>query len=289
MTSVAESVHRRGGIAATHQLYEDGHTRDSIRRAVHRGEVRRVRQGWYAIRNLPEAVVEAARVGGTLTCLSSLKLQGFWVVHDTDLHVAVLPNACRLRTRDDSHRRLADAKAPRTRVHWRSDSPPGSQLLLPPLASLSDMLACKDAETVAATADSVLHSHPQFAAGWREMVAAAPEEKRPLLGLVDGVCESGTETIFWLRTRLLHVAIRRQVEIRGAGRVDFLLGSKLIVEVDGAEYHTDPARFEADRRRDAILSRMGYRVLRFSYRQVMHNWAEVEAAVIGALLRGDHL
>jgi hypothetical protein len=30
-------------------------------------------------------------------------------------------------------------------------------------------------------------------------------------------------------------------------------------------------------------------VLRFSYHQVMHNWAEVEAAVIGAILRGDHL
>jgi hypothetical protein len=179
MATVSECIRRRGGIAATHQLYDDGHTRDSLRRAVRRGEVTRVRQGWYAIRGLPDPVVEAACVGGILTCVSSLKLQGFWVVDDTDLHVAVLPNACRLRTRTDKQRRLADSKKPRTRAHWRSEIPPGSQLLLSPLPSLADMIKCKDAETAAVSADSVLHSHPYLTAGWRDLVARAPESSRP--------------------------------------------------------------------------------------------------------------
>lgn len=77
--------------------------------------------------------------------------------------------------------------------------------------------------------------------------------------------------------------------IPGVGRVDFVIGAFLVVEVDGAEYHTDPERFEADRHRDAMLSIRGYRVLRFSYRQVIHAWHEVEAAVLAAVVRGDHL
>ncbi len=81
----------------------------------------------------------------------------------------------------------------------------------------------------------------------------------------------------------------RQVEIRGVGRVDFLVGERLVIEVDGREYHVDVERFENDRRRDALLSGLGFRVLRFSYEQVLRRWSEVAAAVFGAIARGDHL
>lgn len=102
----------------------------------------------------------------------------------------------------------------------------------------------------------------------------------------DGVCESGTETLFWLRMR--HPSPRRQIQIAGVGRVDFLFGTRLVIEIDGAEFHADVDHFEADRRRDALLSTLGFRVLRFSYRQVMFDWPAVERAVRAALERGDH-
>jgi very-short-patch-repair endonuclease len=82
--------------------------------------------------------------------------------------------------------------------------------------------------------------------------------------------------------------MRCQVPLPGAGRVDFLIGTRLVVEVDGYTYHSDPARFESDRRRDARLSALGYRVLRFSYRQVFERWHEVRAAVLAAVARNDH-
>lgn len=106
-----------------------------------------------------------------------------------------------------------------------------------------------------------------------------------MLRLADGVCESGTETIFFDRFRDL--APRRQVVIPGVGRVDFLLGERLITEVDGSAHHSGPEQFEADRRRDALLSARGFRVLRFSYRQVTSRWFEVEASVRAAIARGD--
>jgi very-short-patch-repair endonuclease len=55
----------------------------------------------------------------------------------------------------------------------------------------------------------------------------------------------------------------------GAFVVDFLWADRrLIAEVDGYEFHRDRQAFEVDRARDAELTRRGYRVLRFTYRQV---------------------
>lgn len=100
--------------------------------------------------------------------------------------------------------------------------------------------------------------------------------------------ESGTEFLFRYRISKSGIHPSPQVTIADVGRVDFVIGERLVVEVDGAAYHTDPARFEADRRRDAVLSAKGFRTLRFSYHQVMSRWPTVEAAVLGAIIRGDH-
>lgn len=70
--------------------------------------------------------------------------------------------------------------------------------------------------------------------------------------------------------------------------MDFVVGARLVIEIDGAEFHTSRDAFENDRTRDAALSIRGYRALRFSYTQVADRWAEVHAAIVAAVLRGDH-
>ena len=288
MTSIATSIRRRGGLAATFQLYADGHTRRGLALAVHRGSIVRVRQGWYAFADTHPAKLEAVRVGGRLTALSSLAVHGFWTHPDDNLHVVVPPHDARLRTRFDRTRRLSDAIRPRTCVHWRLGGP-GTPFAVDPVGSLADALMCQEPVVVTAAADSVLFRRPELAAEWNDLVLSAPASHRDYLARVDGICESGTESIFWFRIRRFALPAVRQSHIPGVGRVDFRIGPRLVVEVDGAAYHTDPVAFERDRHRDAVLSALGYRVLRFSYQQVMYAWAEVEAALLGALLRGDHL
>jgi very-short-patch-repair endonuclease len=62
--------------------------------------------------------------------------------------------------------------------------------------------------------------------------------------------------------------------------VDFLWArSRLIVEVDGYEHHRGRESFEADRARDAELAVGGYRVLRFTYRQVTEEQPRVARSV----------
>jgi very-short-patch-repair endonuclease len=45
---------------------------------------------------------------------------------------------------------------------------------------------------------------------------------------------------------------------------------KLVVETDGWGKHGTRRAFESDRARDALPQAHGYRVLRFTWRQVMH-------------------
>jgi very-short-patch-repair endonuclease len=52
-----------------------------------------------------------------------------------------------------------------------------------------------------------------------------------------------------------------------------------VVETDGFAFHGDRDAFEADRARDALLQALGFRVLRFTYRQVVEKPAEVVRAV----------
>lgn len=55
----------------------------------------------------------------------------------------------------------------------------------------------------------------------------------------------------------------------GTFEVDFLWRThRLIVEVDGYEFHTSRAAFHADRRRDLALSAAGFRVVRIGWRQL---------------------
>ena len=288
MHSISRSIRRRGGLAATFELHHDGHGRAALTTAAASGEIIRVRQGWYATPEIDSTLLEAVRVGGRLTCLSALDYYGYWTYPTADLHVAVDAHACRLRSRRSKVTRLVDVDWPYTRVHWRDGHEGGDRFVLPPVACLADLVVCQKAEVVWAVAGSVLHLSPELAPAWHDLMRHSPVSKREQLAAVDGVCESGTESLFMFRMSRFRLPLRRQVRLPSVGRVDFLVGTKLVIEIDGAEYHTDPAKFEDDRRRDAALSRLGYRVLRFSYRQVMYGWAEVEAAVIAAIARGDH-
>ena len=66
--------------------------------------------------------------------------------------------------------------------------------------------------------------------------------------------------------------------------VDFLWPEhKLIVEVDGFQFHGHRAAFERDRRKDQVLTMAGYRVIRITWRQLRDEPLAVAAAIAGAL------
>jgi very-short-patch-repair endonuclease len=91
-----------------------------------------------------------------------------------------------------------------------------------------------------------------------------------------------TEQMLWrcLSGKRLGGAFKRQVPI-DRFVVDFLVPSvRLVVEVDGG-YHSQ--RVAADARRDRVLQRLGYRVLRIEAELVRCNLVEAAARVRLAL------
>ncbi len=66
--------------------------------------------------------------------------------------------------------------------------------------------------------------------------------------------------------------------------VDFLWPeARLIVEVDGYDFHRDRAAFERDRRRDQVLTAAGYRVIRVTWRQLCEEPMAVIVRITRAL------
>lgn len=80
---------------------------------------------------------------------------------------------------------------------------------------------------------------------------------------------SELERLFLRLCRRRHLPLP-EVNVRmGPFEVDFLWReARVTVETDGFRHHGDRLAFERDRARDAALQAMGYRVLRFTYRQV---------------------
>jgi very-short-patch-repair endonuclease len=76
----------------------------------------------------------------------------------------------------------------------------------------------------------------------------------------------------------------------GRHEVDFLWPhERVIVEVDGFQWHSDRAAFERDRVRDAELQALGYRVIRVTWRQLAREPRAVIARIAATLRRSVDL
>jgi very-short-patch-repair endonuclease len=274
-----DAIHSLGGLAATHELYALGETRRSLRSAVALGMIWRVRKGWYAAAGTHPDLVRAARVGGRLSCVSAGAWFGWWVPERTALHVAVTPQSSQLRSSTDSFRRLGDESV---HVHW-VDEPGRSRLVVDQLEALRQIACCLPAEDAFAVWESAIVRSRVTASDLRSVRRVLPVRARLAVAGAGALSGSGTESAFAFRLRRLGIAFRQQVQI-GRHRVDFLIGRSLVIEIDSRAHH-DRA---SDTRRDAELSAAGFRVLRFPYELVMHEWPVVLAALIGAMERGDH-
>ncbi len=284
MHSVHYDVWRRGGVAATFELLADGHTSHRLTRAVRSGEVIRARQGHYVSPRLTEDEVRAVRVGGRLTGLSGARRLGIWTPTSSPLQVRTDANARALRSPDDPKRRLGADEA---RVRWRDPSRIGNRTTMSALDCLDDILRTESSRIAFACLESALHQGLVSRAEVAGLVARAPRNVRRAVEGAGRDSESGTESLMSFDLRRAGIAFRQQVVIDGVGRVDFLIGRMLVIEVDGAAHHSTPQSFERDRARDARSSIRGYRVLRFSYRQLMRDPEPVMRAIIAAIARGD--
>ncbi|WP_401000909.1 endonuclease domain-containing protein [Agromyces sp. GXQ0307] len=284
----ADIVRANGGALPYRALDELGVSRRAVAAAVRGGRLVQVRERWFAVPDAPHDVVRAVRVGGTLTAASVARLEGLWIRDDRMLHVRVPSTAGRLWSPDSS----AAGRAPLDRarhgvcVHYRTV--PGLPTARDGIVlALAEMSACAPLLDAQIATDSALASGALTTADLGVLRELLGPSRRRIVEQADAGCQSGTETIVRLLLRGRRVAHRTQVHIAGVGRVDVLVGDRLVIEIDGEGFHTGP-EFERDRRRDFELTMRGYLVLRLSYSMVMHEWDTVREGVLALIARGEH-
>ena len=282
MPLLVPALHRLGGVAETRELRARGIRPTQLAAAAHAGDVIRVRRGWYALPTTNPDLLTAVRIGGRLACVSAAAHYGWATPERHGVHVCIAENASRLRRPAQPDPTRAGSYA--TVLHWGSPVPRRDRprLITSRFETVAHLVTCLDPEHAVAALDSFLHSDPARSKQLEAWLTSLPAHVLALLASRSALCESFLETIGRIRLERAGIDGEHQVEIPGVGRVDLVLDGRIVIEWDGSQHESS---HEEDCRRDALLTAMGYHVLRFGYRLVMDEWHIVIAAIRTALAR----
>ncbi|TFD00898.1 hypothetical protein E3T28_07305 [Cryobacterium sinapicolor] len=291
MRSLTRDIVDHGLFVKRAALRARGWSDGSLRGAVSRGTIVRVRTGWYSVPSAPQPAVEAFRIGGRLTGLSCLTSYGIWTPATGKLHVSV-PSAARgLRRPTDMRARLDVLDGVRCRVTWSDEAIDGRGDCVWRTGvreALVHILNNHDRVTAIVCLDAALHSAQENGVGivlddldW--IFARAPLRVQPWRHEVDGRAAAGGETEFRLKALAAGIPFVPQPFVTGVGRLDGQIGPSTFVEIDGKDWHDDSLAFEADRERDLLVASKNGRTLRFSYALLRKQWGLCVRAMVTAL------
>ena len=274
--AVARICAALGGVASFAALVEHGVSRRALQRALDTGEIARARRGVYALPSIERAQRAALEHGGIPACVTAGSLLGLWTPEDPGVHVWFGASG---------HAHAHDGCT--CVAHWDA----GSALAVGALPDVSSVLLqisrCQPAEVFFAATETALRQRllDPTARAWLRSRIAPP--LRPLLDDARADADSGLESILRFRLRRHGIELRSQVHIAGVPS-DFLIGTRLLLEVDGRENHHDAAKRHKDLVRDANTARLGYETLRYDYALIMHQWELVEGAILAKVAAGAH-
>lgn len=263
------------------ELRKSGLSRSKIAKGLDDGSLTSPRRGVYERPGVCAEIKTAAAHGGWIACVSAAKHLGLWVAEHGDLlHVGL-----RAHGRAYSHPDCSCI------AHW---SDPGdanrSAFGVPSVrVVLRQILQCQGLEAFFVALESALRQRKLSKAGleWLRQHTNAPA--RDAIGFAHRDADSGLESLLRWRLRRHGLGVRTQQSITSVGRVDFVIGERLIVEVDGAPNHDGESHRHKDLVRDANAAAWGFVTLRFDYALVVHDWDTVELAILGLVDRGLHV
>ena len=274
VVDLIEVLEASGGVARTAAVLEAGVSPYVVDAAIAAGLLMRPRRGWVAIPDADPYLLAAARAGVVLTCITQAKRLGLWVMAEDGPHVGAPPSASRLKL---NH--------PNATVHWARPVQPRVPGALEDgiLNTLLMVASCQPHEAALVVWESALNLRLADRAELSRLRLGA--RAREILDQATPFADSGLETIFRTRLRWLRHPIRSQIWIHGH-RVDFLIGDRLVVQIDGG-HHVGAQRVD-DVAHDAALMLQGYHVIRVTYVQVIDRWHEVQDQIMRAVAQGLH-
>lgn len=223
-------------------------------------------------------VYKAVAARGVLTGASALAVRGAWSINDSTIHVRATYRNRVLRSEGITPHAFPQ----------RRNSP--LRQSVDDLGDAFRMLTLSHSATdVAIIGDSIAHRNLLTLAEMQQIAQKLPPQARNKVASINGWAESGSETVVRLWLESAGIQFAQQVEIRGMrGRVDFLIGDRLVLEVDSREHHTGNERYQSDRSRDQLLVSLGYRVIRVTYADVFYHWDQVSQRILEIIRRDEH-
>lgn len=272
---LTEWIVRRGGVAHSKDAREAGFSDRDMAEAVRVGALTRVHRSWLAAAGCDERRIAAAEVSGRLTCVSVAASHGLWVPDHSEVHVAVPRTSSRLQSAT-------------ARLHWGRGPVPVTRTAIedPAINALFHIARCLSRRDALMVWESALRKGFVLAEELAR-VKWGSDRARALAAVASVLSDSGLETAFIDGMRQYKLEIRQQVWIDGHP-VDVLIGDRLVIQIDGFGFHSDPARRRKDIRDDARLVLRGYTVLRFDFVQILFEWEHVAKTVLLAIAQGLH-
>ncbi len=245
-----------GGVARVGLLRREGYSERAVRGLASAG-VMQPRKGVWALPDADPEFLQAIIDNSFLTCASSASRYQLWLKDR--------PGRLHLASKHHHGRHYAR--------HGRLRFAPDPYL---PIASLEDTvihgLTCLSEVDALAIAQSAmqLHGVPR-AVLESEMMAKYFGTARKRLAKADGLSESVPEISARLLFESAGLKFRRQVQIAGVGRVDFLIEGWLVVEINGFQFHSSREAWRRDMSRSNIAQTQGYAVLSYPPEQIWNN------------------
>ena len=214
-----------------------------------------------------------------MACVSAARHLGIWVLEEeSTIHVWL-----------GAHRRSYAHPDCACVAHWDESLAVDSFGLPSTPRILRQILRCRGVESFFVALESALRKGLIDRAGIAWLTANTSPAAREALAYARRDADSGLESLLRWRLRPYGLRIRTQVTIVAVGLVDFLIGDRLIIEVDGRVNHHDTSHRHKDLVRDANAAAWGYLTLRFDYAMIVHDWETVEHAILRHIDLGRHV
>lgn len=234
-------------------------SRRQVEIALRTGEVQRLNRTVIFLPNADARMLATVAHNGSLTCVSALQHYGVtvWNPPENSLHLAV---------RQGWHRVYMHNVV----LHAENYQIPEQIYVSPLKATVRAMRCVTDHTARIVILDSVLHKRLVAPS---ELEWAITSLRNPgitrAFRCADGRARSGIETIVRLELISHGFNVEAGKVIPGVGEVDFLVEGRIIVELDGFQYHSDRTAFANDRRRSREALNQGFATLRFTYHEAM--------------------
>jgi very-short-patch-repair endonuclease len=290
--AIPELAAKQRGVITRAQLLELGLTRTTIDNWVKHSRLHPLYRGVFLLGH-PRPIAGARELAAVLACgrdaaLSHLSAAGLWRLlpgREGDVDVTVPGRN--------------PGRKPGIRVHRVSALDPrdirklGEIAITSPARTILDLAAVVRARELE---QALAEAYARRLARRSELVSLlARRSSRPGARALRALLDDGTPALTRSQAEERLLALIRAAELPapetniriGRHEVDFLWREqRLVVEVDGFAFHSSRSAFERDRRRDAELGMLGFRVTRITWRQIVNEPEALVARLAAALAVG---